>query len=65
MAWVRFNQDFRFKPHPNVTTRYVAGWEGSVTHHVADAAIAAGAAVAIKAPPSPRKKDGDVSESGT
>lgn len=66
MAWVRFTREFRFKPTPNVTTKYYEGWEGSVTHACADAAIAAGAAVAIKAPASPRKKGAaDGVESGT
>lgn len=64
MAWVHFTQDFRFKPHPNVTTKYHEGWEGLVTHTVAEAAIAAGAAKAIKAPPRKGKsEDGPVSES--
>lgn len=62
--WVRFTQLFRFKPNANVTTKYQPGWEGNVTHAVGEAAIAAGAAVAIKAPP--RKKgaaaDGEVSQ---
>lgn len=52
--WVRFTQDYRFKPTANVTTKYHEGWEGSVTRVCGEAAIAAGAAVAIKAPP--RKK---------
>jgi hypothetical protein len=62
--WVRFTELFRFKPTPNVTTKYQPGWEGNVTHTVGEAAIAAGAAVAIKAPGSPRKAKNDGAESG-
>lgn len=57
MAWVRFTKDFRFKPTPNVTTKYVKGWEGLVTHACADQAIAAGAAKAVKAPPRKGKSE--------
>lgn len=63
--WVRFTKDYRFKPNANVTTKYYEGWEGSVTHVCGEAAIAAGAAVAIKSPPSPRKAKTDGVESGT
>lgn len=64
--WVRFTELFRFKPTPNVTTKYQPGWEGSVTRACGEAAIAAGAAVAIKSPGSPRKaRNSDGVESAT
>lgn len=46
--WVRFERDFRFKPTPQSSKHYVTGTEENVPQAVADAAMKAGAAVAIK-----------------
>ena len=44
MARVRFKQDFDYKPTPQTTTGYLAGWEGTVKRECAEQAIAAGKA---------------------
>ncbi|UXS49279.1 hypothetical protein [Agrobacterium tumefaciens] len=44
MARVRFTQDFDYKPTPQVTIAYEAGWEGTVKRECADQAVAAGKA---------------------
>jgi hypothetical protein len=48
MPWVRFVAPFEYRPKATVTIAYRAGMELSVPTAAADAAIAAGAAVAIK-----------------
>ncbi len=42
MARVRFKQDFDYKPTPQSTIAYKAGWEGTVRR--AEEAVAAGKA---------------------
>ncbi|MFK0338717.1 hypothetical protein ACIQT7_15725 [Agrobacterium deltaense] len=44
MARVRFKQAFDYKPTPQSTIGYVAGWEGAVKRECAEQAIAAGKA---------------------
>ncbi|MGP4691620.1 hypothetical protein [Agrobacterium cavarae] len=44
MARVRFKHDFDYKPTPQTTTGYLAGWEGTVKRECAEQAIAAGKA---------------------
>ncbi|MBO1040412.1 hypothetical protein [Brucella pituitosa] len=58
MPHVRFSSDFDWKPLPQVTIAYKAGWSGLVTTPCAAAAVAANKAVRLK---TPRKgeKDGD------
>lgn len=47
MSWVKFTEDFRWRPHPGVVTRYRAGERLRVTRSCAEAAVAKGAAVLI------------------
>jgi len=49
MARVRFTEDFSYKPVRRITIDYKAGQEVSVKRDCADAAIAAGKAIEIKA----------------
>lgn len=44
MARVKFIQDFDYKPTAQMTTGYLAGWEGTVKRDCAEQAIAAGKA---------------------
>jgi hypothetical protein len=44
MPRVTFTDDFDFKPKPQVTIAYKAGWSGLVTTPCADQAVAAGKA---------------------
>ncbi|WP_312619047.1 hypothetical protein [Agrobacterium pusense] len=44
MARIRFKQDFDYKPTPQTTVAYEAGWEGAVKRECAEEAIAAGKA---------------------
>lgn len=44
MARVKFTKDFDYKPTPQTTTGYKAGWEGTVKRECAEQAIAAGKA---------------------
>lgn len=48
--WVRFTEDFDFKPKPAVTIAYKAGMVMNVTRACADKAIAIGSAEKAKAP---------------
>ncbi len=41
MARVRFTEDFDYKPTPQVTVAYLAGWSGTVKRDCADKAITA------------------------
>lgn len=56
MPWVRFIEPFDWKPKPQVTIAYLAGFAGLVTTACANAAIAKGSAIKI---PTPRKADGN------
>ncbi|PRA46650.1 hypothetical protein [Brucella pituitosa] len=58
MPHVHFSEDFDWKPLPQVTIAYKAGWSGLVTSPCATAADQANKAVRLK---TPRKgeKDGD------
>jgi len=44
MARVKFTKNFDYKPTPQVTIAYGAGWEGTVKRECADQAVAAGKA---------------------
>lgn len=44
MARVRFKQDYDYKPTPQSTIAYKAGWEGTVRRECAEEAVAAGKA---------------------
>lgn len=46
--WVRFERDFRFKPTSQSSQHYRTGTEVNVPQNIADAAMKAGAAVAVK-----------------
>lgn len=48
--WIRFTDDFRFKPQQTVTQKFTKGFVVNATKRCADAAIAAGKAVAIDPP---------------
>ena len=48
MARVRFTGDFDYKPTPQSTTAYKAGWSGTVKRDCHDKAIAAGKAVSLE-----------------
>ncbi|WP_235901743.1 hypothetical protein [Ochrobactrum quorumnocens] len=49
-AHVRFTEDFDWKPLPQVTIAYKAGWFGLVTTPCATAAIEANKAVGLTTP---------------
>lgn len=59
MPWVRFTDDFDWKPTPQSTTGYLKGQELLVTTPCANAAKARGVAEDI---PTPRNDDGDLRE---
>lgn len=63
MAWVRFTEDFDFRPTRNSLVAYQAGMQLSVRRACADQAIAANKAVMVKAP-SRKKPDGEDPQSG-
>lgn len=44
MARVRFKHDYDYKPTPQSTIGYKAGWEGTVRRECAEEAVAAGRA---------------------
>lgn len=44
MARVKFTENFDYKPTPQVTIAYEAGWEGTVRRECAEEAFAAGKA---------------------
>lgn len=46
--WLRFNAEFSWKPKRSVTLVYQAGDTANVVHDCAEAAIKAGAAVAMR-----------------
>lgn len=48
MTWVKFTDDFRYKPKPAVTQFFPRGTEANVTHGCADKAIASGKAIAVE-----------------
>ncbi|WP_442580718.1 hypothetical protein ACSBOB_01575 [Mesorhizobium sp. ASY16-5R] len=48
MPWVRFTDDFDFKPKPAVTLAYLRGDECNVTTACRDAALAAGKGVPLR-----------------
>lgn len=50
MPWVRFSEDFDWKPLPQVTVAYKVGWSGLVTTPCAAAAVEANKAVRLKTP---------------
>ena len=56
MPWVEFTKDFDWKPKPQITIAYPAGFRGNVTTLCAQAAVAKGAATKTK---TPRKSDGN------
>ncbi|TWF53262.1 hypothetical protein [Neorhizobium alkalisoli] len=63
MAWVRFTEDFDFRPTRSSLIAYRAGMQLSVRRACADQAIAAGKAVTVKAP-ARKKSDGEDPQSG-
>lgn len=48
MAYVRFTEDFDYKPTEQVTFGYLAGMEMTVRRECADQAVAAGKAIKVK-----------------
>lgn len=60
MTWVLFNADYAWKPKSQVTIAYRAGQRLNVTHDCAEAAIAAGYAVAVKSERKKAKEDDGV-----
>jgi hypothetical protein len=56
MPWVEFTDDFDWKPKPQITIAYRAGFKGNVTTPCAQAAVAKGVATKSK---TPRKDDGN------
>lgn len=58
MTWVRFYEDFDW-PQPGFTVAYLAGRSYNALHGAAEAAIAAGKAVPLKAPRKGEVPDGD------
>jgi len=53
MPWVRFDQDFDFKPRAAVTIAYPAGHIGLVPRKCAEAVKAAGKGVETRRPSAP------------
>lgn len=58
MPWIMFSEDFDWKPLPQVTIAYKAGWSGLVTTPCANCAISANKAFRLKTPKK-GEKDGD------
>ncbi len=58
--WVRFIEDFRFKPIPAVTQFFPKGTETNVTRACADKAIASGKAIAVERGRKARPDGGNV-----
>lgn len=58
MPWVRFSEDFDWKPLPQVTIAYRAGWSGLVTTPCANSAVQANKAIRLKTPKK-GEKDGN------
>jgi hypothetical protein len=58
MPHVRFSEDFDWKPLPQVTIAYKAGWSGRVTTPCANSAVASNKAVRLKTPKK-GEKDGE------
>ncbi|GAA5627449.1 hypothetical protein Brsp05_02738 [Brucella sp. NBRC 12953] len=50
MPHVRFSEDFDWKPLPQVTIAYKAGWSGLVTTLCANSAVQANKALRLKTP---------------
>jgi hypothetical protein len=48
MVWVRFTEDFRYKPKPAVTQFFPKGTETNVTRGCADKALTSGKAIAVE-----------------
>jgi hypothetical protein len=57
MARVRFNEDFDYKPTPQVTVGYLAGMELTVRRECAEQAVAAGKAERVAL--APEVRDGE------
>jgi hypothetical protein len=65
MARVKFLEDFDYKPTPQVTVGYTAGWIGTVKRDCADKAVAAKKAELLDAKTaSDAPEDDQTSQSG-
>lgn len=61
MAWIKFTEDFSFRPRASTTTAYKAGMIMNVTSQCAALAIAANKAVRMSKP----NRDADPVETAT